>query len=71
MKGRKGYYGDNPALITLSAPLIRSLMTPLSLTMTLILFLLESNSNDLSNLTRFSYPLISNVYSLADAPLKR
>ena len=44
-------------------------MVPLSLMITLILFLVESNSNDLSNLTFFSFPIILKHYSLADDPI--
>lgn len=36
---------------------------------TLILFLFESNSNDLNNLTFLGYPRIEKLYSLADAPV--
>ena len=54
----------------LSAPLLKTFNYPLSsLTMTDIRFLAESNSNDLRSWNFFSYPLITNFYSLADAPV--
>lgn len=48
---------------------MNNLIIPLSLIITLILLRVESNSNDLSNLTFFSRPRILKFYSLADAPV--
>ena len=56
-------------LMMLSAPLMNIRIVPLSLIMTLIRLRVESNSNDLSNLTFLSLLSILNSCSLAEAPL--
>lgn len=70
IKGRYNYstFVARRALTILSAPLIKSFITPSSLIITLILFLSLSNSNKLRSSTFLSLPYIANVCSLAEAP---